>query len=45
MKRIISKVAFKMNVKYSRVWMRITGLDKYEYRERSILHRVFVAMY
>lgn len=38
-------VAFRLNAAYSQIWIKITGLSKYEYRERSIIHKLLVALY
>lgn len=37
--------AFEMNIKYSRVWMAITGKDVHAYRQYSIIHKLLVMMY
>lgn len=37
--------AFEMNIKYSRVWMAVTGKDVHAYRQYSIIHKLLVMMY
>lgn len=43
--RKTNMVAFRLNIAYSRIWIKATGLSKYEYRERSIIHKLLVSLY
>lgn len=38
MKKIALKTLFKINILYSLVWMKVTGKDKYAFREESKIH-------
>lgn len=35
----------KLNNIYSRLWIALTGKDKHEYREQSIIHKLIVSKY
>lgn len=38
MKEIKLKLLFKINILYSLAWMKVTGKDKYAFREESKIH-------
>lgn len=41
----MNKAAFKANEKYSKIYIWITGTDKYFYREYSLIHKILVMLY
>lgn len=36
---------FYLNVWYSGLWIKVTGTDKWTYREKSIVHRILISFY
>ena len=38
--RILFKALYWINVLYSMIWIRVTGKDKFDYREESKIHHI-----
>lgn len=45
LKNLKTKIFVYLNYWYSILWIKVTGTDKYEYREKSIVHRILVSFY